>query len=551
MNEQICRHGFMRTVEAVFAGVIIFIFFSTLSLQAPEISGLDAKKVREVSSLLAVATVSNASAVLINADETSSSELLRNMLADYMKIDFELRDIPKKDIRIGFWIDDVFERTTTQNEDCAQCPGLTGSCGTFLLDSQTACFNNRNYIYFDYSGDRDYGDEKPILLHQIFTPPGSENRYSWSNYRVLASDYILSFMNLSEMYGVTQLITNEFILNGRKSTIYFIPIHNHSDVFGIDAILILNRTRFSPEEIEMLSGFMRDGNGLVWISDISDPADAQNMLNLLGLRWVSSDVSGTDSSVITNPRLLESYTPTYNFAVYLNSSLYGVQTVPITSSKVPEDLDASCIPNWDTSRYGVFELNRKRYPFLLVRDTDSYSSLYVDYDGDNTFCEVPDEIRIKLGSWFNVTRDRWILFADADRELGTRFYFSLNISYEYHDFTNVGLGTAGINRVYPTTNESAYVPLILNSKTYTVDGLTKNVAALVLNAVNYTSRIAWMPSSLAGNDEWKIVRDVLVWVSRQKSFEYGKFMKYSDEVMYPVLWRGNATLLGEVVVKIW
>jgi hypothetical protein len=228
-----------------------------------------------------------------------------------------------------------------------------------------------------------------------------------------------------------------------------------------------------------------------------------------------------------------------------------VQTVPINSPFVTPTPDVGCIPNGDISRFGTLVLNRRNYPFILVYDGSSYSTLYVDYDNDYTFCETPDNTPVNIGEWFNISDTNWILFGDADRVIGAVAYFTLNTSYQYVDFTDVGVGATGKNRLYPLTNESAYAVLVLDTKTYEVDGIVRNVAAAILNIVNETYRVAWIPTSLSGHDEWKLVRDSIVWTSRKRMFEStGKF-KYENELIYPIIWSRNATIVGEAVVKIW
>ncbi len=542
--------AFVRTIEAVFAGAMILIYFSTLSLQPPEIMGFEAKKIREVSTLLAVATLSNASDVFLYGEYSSSAALMSNLLYEPLKIGFELGEIPKKKIRVGYWVEDFFTRNVVQSpgQCVSKCPGLSGRCGQFQLDTQDGCLNNYTYIVFDYDGDGDYGDENPITLHQVFTPPGSTNRYMWEKY-VISGNVDMYFMNLSKMREISQKITNSFILNERESTIYFVPVCNETYMKDLDDLVIINKTSFTDEEIKILADFIHDGGGVVWVADVDGPAGLENILELLGLRWVNTNVVGSDGDVIVNPRLLKAYRSTHEFSIYLTWGFYEVGTISV-GAVVPAPI-INCIPNSGTAKFGILTLSRSDYPFILVYDGTEYSTLYIDYDDDYNFCEVPDSNPIHIGEWFNVSDTNRVIFGEAERMTGSRAYFGLNTSHHYADFTNVGAGGNGKNRIYPASNESAYAVLVSNTKTYDVNGVIRNVAAAIFNEVNGTYRVAWIPSSLVGADEWKLVRDAIIWTSKKEMVESTQGLEHKTEIEYPIIWHRNTTFIGSAEVKIW
>ncbi len=558
------KKGFLKTLEAVIAGLLLLSYMVWFSAKPVEVRGLEAKNYKLYATLLMASLNSNVSDVLLKADEDSASELLRELSGTEARMRFHLKEIPRKEIWVGYLLEPKNKHNVTldlsvDETNCSstsKCTvfGAKSTCAEFRLGSHTLYFVNRTYVAPLNSSDQ--CDPNLLIPVQGYFDYNGKEYYVFA--RVIQnsqSNYTLVFLNHTtyqiNFYNPHPSLFHRFYLNGKEIYLYFTPVTYDMLTLDLDAIIIVNRTlaQISDDELEAISRFAESGGGILLVNDVDKQYD---ILNLIGLKWNGSASGPDGSDSVFLDILKKNYVKGYEFVEFFEHAYYPVTMDYLNLSR--PGVNVSCISYSGIVFEGNLTVRDKVYPFIVVNDTTSpfYDTVYVSKDGDWDFCDGDNSTPIKEKDVFELEDSSSGVVNNITLEKipGTlhtgAVYFTFNRNHRFRDMS-LAVGT-NKNMLIPVKNDTTRI--IIHSEMERVGG-TFPAPVLILQEINNTYRAGWMTSSLKGDDEWKILRDAVLWVARKVSYAALREQGYTYSVSFPIAWVNETKLMGIAELRIW
>ncbi len=569
------RKGFLKTLEAVIAGLMLLMYMNYFSAAPLKIKGTEARNYMTYSTLLMATTMSDAQNTLYSLDEDASSRLLRILSGRESKIKFYLNGIPRKYLYVGFLLPPEGKFSVSLNtinqvpcSNTTNCTAITGKCIEFDLDGNTAYFVNESVIaLLNESGLCD--PNRPDLM--IY--PQMQFEYGGHYYKFLrkvetgSRTINLDFLKIDRYVAFhrkyPELSTGSFYLNGKDIHIYFDPITYQFLTPDLDAVLIFNRSNgFSPEEVEALREFAEKEGGILWVADVN--ASFPTLLgDLVGVRWNGSYIyPGSAAPSIFNYYLSNlsnaRYIDGYEVVEYFEHLWIGIPTHLLNLSA--PGVNISCIVSGNTTRpirYGWLNVSGEPHAFIVLNESSPvYNTLYIaKHPDDLDLCDAPnDYIRVNETNntfWLNVSiGGQYYLNNITLRKIqpysGSPIYFTFNRTHVFRDLTPV---EEGYNAIIPIKNDSTR--LIVHSLYDRVADGQFPAPVLILQEINNTYRSGWMTAQINGTDEEELFADALLWVMRKHSYKMLTDRGYQYSFVIPVAWINETKLIGSAEIRVW
>ena len=539
--------GFVRTVEAIIAGLLVFAYLSFFSFKAPKIQGLEKERYSSIENLLIVASTSNASFVLIHAPSESSTRMLRDILPSHEKIEFFLEDLPKKEIKVGIWINDSYVKKI-KAYPCTCSPPLTGNCYCFTFLNLKGVVNNYTYVGIDENNDGVVNLTELNLPYQLINL-GNKGVYAFGKFLEESNYLVLDVLNITPYYFLFQQIPSINTINGKTFFIYKIPVYYGSILTPIDVILFYNETYPITKYYGMIENYAYQGGGLLLFTNLTFSSLSYYVSKLFGIHWSPIkplSINNKYLAVFSNK-----ITPTstqYFFKKYFYSSAIIKYTIPVKDANYP-GLDVSKIPY--ASLYGMLGtliINGEKYPFILLNTTPTnYNVVYISFNHNYNFSdEVRDYTPIYSGKIFELEHIE-MQFEECSR-LGLRGCFYPIKPVKFYD---VPYPNIYYNDVVPFSNSTdenvIYFP---NITAYILNGIVYPAPLEVLIDFSGVYKAGWLPILNTTDDlNSHLLTTSLIWVSREWNANSG--LEYRSKMYVPLIWYNRTLLFGRGALTVW
>ncbi len=540
--------GFVRTVEAIIAGLIVFAYLSFFHFQVSKVQGLNKEKYSSIENLLIVASTSNASYVLIHAFSQSSTRMLRDILPTHEKIQFYLENLPKKEIKIGIWINDS-NVEKVKAIPCKCVSPLSGTCDCFDFLGFKGVINNYTYIGIDENGD---GVVNLTELHLPYQLVNLKNKGVYAFGKFLEENNYLSLdvLNITPYYFLFEDIPSMEKINGKTFFIYKIPVYYGSILTPIDVLLFYNTTYPINKYYAMIKDYAYEGGGIFLFSNITFSKLSYYVSKIFGIHWSPSKPLFLNTQYVAI--ISNNITPTstqYFFKKYFYSEAIIKPTIPVKNANY-SGLDVSEIPYAESyGMIGSLIINGEFYPFLLLNSTPyNYNELFISFNHNYNFSdEKSDYTPIYTGNVFNVGKIE-IQFEECSR-LGLRGCFYLIKPVKFY---NVSIPDIIHNDIVLFSNRvDENVVYFPNLAAYNISNkLVYHIPLEVLIDHSGIYKSGWLPLINISDDlNLHLLTSSLVWTSREWNANTG--VEYKSKLYVPILWYNRTLLFGRGALVAW
>ena len=539
--------GFVRTVEAIIAGLMVFTYLSFFSFKAPKIQGLEKEKYSSIENLLIVASTSNASFVLIHAPSESSTRMLRDLLPNHEKIEFFLEDLPKKEIKIGIWINDTNVKKI-KAYPCNCISPLSGTCYCFKFLNLNGVVNNYTYIGIDENGDGVVNLTELNLPYQLINL-GDKGVYAFGKFLEENNHLVLDVLNITPYYFLFEQIPSINIINGKTFFIYKIPVYYGSILTPIDVILFYNETYPINKYYPMIQNYTSSGGCIFLFTNLTFSTLSYNVSKLFGIHWAQiKPISINTKYVAVFSNKITPTSTQYFFKKYFYSGAIMKYTIPVKDANYP-GLDVSKIPY--ASLYGMIGtlvINGEKYPFILLNTTPSnYNEVFISFNHNYNFSdEVSDYTPIYSGKTFNLGHIK-MQFEECSK-LGLRGCFYPIKPVKFYD---VPYPNIYYNNIVPFSNSTdenvIYFP---NITAYILNGFIYPAPLEVLLDFSGVYKSGWLPLFNITDDlNLHLLTTSLIWASREWNANSG--LEYKSKMYVPLIWYNRTLLFGRGALTVW
>ena len=223
--------------------------------------------------------------------------------------------------------------------------------------------------------------------------------------------------------------------NGIRTSIE-INVGNYDDAKYYDVVLIANQSYFNGNYVDVFNDVINRGKSLVLVSNHTLSDSISNLFEVYNAPFGLKN----NNSVVCTRNSVANYEVNLFYNMHNSVELeYATHSNTVSSDNLG-DLIASG-ENKDDLREGAIDNNFGQYVFLLGSNTGNYDHIYIDFDKDGNFSEVPDNISINLGDSFILDGNNYTFIGSdvSDGNSITLIYngdvcynFSMNSFNVYH-----------------------------------------------------------------------------------------------------------------------
>lgn len=411
------RKGFMHVIEGVIASMVLLLYFSTASLpplqqnewtyNSYKQSGIEYLEAIERANLSSIAATDSEDFSEITNRLFDSSDILitTHMLpSDYLRIGLVLNNSAKPNIR--------FNAAMQTNDTCISSYGWNTEFGCIINISATN-YLGKNIVLADT--DVKKGFDKVFIYDSIYVDVDGDGTFDTEDGPFFANDYItiggasggtyyvgyidnstksVALWNATPIQKYSEMISQTNI-NGRNTTLLFYSTELSRDISQFDVIVINSQINIAPYASK-LKDFLRKGNGIVEVANITASNYNADQTDIFGIANVTYGLAGSSNGVHTTIGA-ESGTKDTALGDYFSGVAMRVILSPAAAP-----YDVSGLPNSLTVRTGRLNVSGTSFSIAVASSSSVYDRLYVDFDKDYNFSESPDNIPYFAGSSFNL-----------------------------------------------------------------------------------------------------------------------------------------------------